>query len=137
MTDRFYQICYQAGLPPIRLHDPRHLAATAMLAAGVDIKLVHEVLGHKTASFTRYLHQRLPRSSRTRGRGDRRVPDRIAGARAPAGPTSAEHNRNPVQRRGGTGRWVGSAPADQANQSDATRQAGRTRCMRRPVSRTG
>ncbi|MGW4409650.1 tyrosine-type recombinase/integrase [Nonomuraea sp. NPDC004702] len=53
VTDRFYQICYQAGLPPIRLHDLRHLAATAMLAAGVDIKLVQEALGHKTASFTR------------------------------------------------------------------------------------
>ncbi|NRQ38447.1 site-specific integrase [Nonomuraea sp. NN258] len=53
VTDRFYGICYQAGLPPIRLHDLRHLAATAMLAAGVDIKLVQEALGHKTASFTR------------------------------------------------------------------------------------
>ncbi|MFI6396167.1 tyrosine-type recombinase/integrase [Nonomuraea sp. NPDC050540] len=53
VTDRFYWICYQAGLPPIRLHDLRHLAATGMLAAGVDIRLVQESLGHKTASFTR------------------------------------------------------------------------------------
>ncbi|MFK4043170.1 tyrosine recombinase XerC [Nonomuraea wenchangensis] len=53
VTDRFYGICYQAGLPPIRLHDLRHGAATAMLAAGVDIKIVQETLGHKTSAFTR------------------------------------------------------------------------------------
>ncbi|MEV4808220.1 tyrosine-type recombinase/integrase, partial [Nonomuraea sp. NPDC049421] len=51
--DRFYGICYQAGLPPIRLHDLRHGAATAMLAAEVDIKIVQETLGHKTSAFTR------------------------------------------------------------------------------------
>ncbi|NRQ30928.1 site-specific integrase [Nonomuraea sp. NN258] len=53
VTDRFYWLCYQAGLPPIRLHDLRHGAATAMLAAGVDIKIVQEALGHKTSAFTR------------------------------------------------------------------------------------
>ncbi|MFG1711322.1 tyrosine recombinase XerC [Nonomuraea sp. M3C6] len=52
-TDRFYWLCYQAGLPPIRLHDLRHGAATAMLAAGVDIKIVQETLGHKSSAFTR------------------------------------------------------------------------------------
>jgi integrase len=53
VSDRFYAICYQAGLPPIRLHDLRHLAATAMLAAGADAVLVQKALGHRTASFTR------------------------------------------------------------------------------------
>ncbi|SEH02425.1 Site-specific recombinase XerD [Nonomuraea solani] len=53
VTDRFYWLCYQAGLPPIRLHDLRHGAATAMLAAGVDIKIVQETLGHKSSAFTR------------------------------------------------------------------------------------
>ncbi|MEV0386866.1 tyrosine-type recombinase/integrase [Nonomuraea sp. NPDC050643] len=53
VTDRFYGLCHQAGLPPIRLHDLRHGAATAMLAAGVDIKIVQETLGHKTSAFTR------------------------------------------------------------------------------------
>ncbi|NBF00553.1 site-specific integrase [Nonomuraea sp. KC401] len=53
VTDRFYWLCYQAGLPPIRLHDLRHGAATAMLAAGVDIKIVQETLGHTSSSFTR------------------------------------------------------------------------------------
>ncbi|WP_219508956.1 tyrosine-type recombinase/integrase [Nonomuraea ceibae] len=53
VTDRFYGICYQAGLPPIRLHDLRHGAATAMLAAGADIKIVQETLGHTSSAFTR------------------------------------------------------------------------------------
>ncbi|MER6009022.1 tyrosine-type recombinase/integrase [Nonomuraea angiospora] len=53
VTDRFYWLCYEAGLPPIRLHDLRHGAATAMLAAGVDIKIVQETLGHTSSAFTR------------------------------------------------------------------------------------
>jgi integrase len=40
-------------LPPIRYHDLRHGAATLALAAGVDIKVVSETLGHSKSSFTR------------------------------------------------------------------------------------
>jgi len=36
-----------------RYHDLRHGAATLSLAAGVDIKIVQEMLGHSTSSFTR------------------------------------------------------------------------------------
>jgi integrase len=35
----------EAGLPPIRLHDLRHGAATLLLAAGHDMKMVQEILG--------------------------------------------------------------------------------------------
>jgi Phage integrase family len=48
----FEQIAYLAGLPPIRLHDPRHFAATLALAAGVDIKVVQEKLGHSSRAIT-------------------------------------------------------------------------------------
>ena len=41
----FEQIAYLAGLPPIRLHDLRHGAATLLLAAGHDMKVVQETLG--------------------------------------------------------------------------------------------
>ncbi len=43
----------EAGLPPIRFHDLRHRSATLSLAAGVDIKVVQEMLGHSTSAFTR------------------------------------------------------------------------------------
>jgi integrase len=39
-------------LPPIRLHDLRHCAATLSLAAGVDKKVVSEMLGHSRYQFT-------------------------------------------------------------------------------------
>ncbi|MGW7483223.1 tyrosine-type recombinase/integrase [Nonomuraea muscovyensis] len=35
----------EAGLPPVRLHDLRHGAATIFLAAGHDMKVVQETLG--------------------------------------------------------------------------------------------
>ncbi|MDN3360134.1 tyrosine-type recombinase/integrase [Actinomadura sp. DC4] len=35
----------EADVPPIRLHDLRHGAATLLLAAGYDIKVVQETLG--------------------------------------------------------------------------------------------
>jgi len=39
-------------LPPIRLHDLRHLAATLALTAGVEMKVVSEMLRYKTLSIT-------------------------------------------------------------------------------------
>jgi integrase len=36
----FKQLAREAGLPPVRLHDLRHGAASLMLAANVDIKVV-------------------------------------------------------------------------------------------------
>lgn len=39
-------------LPPIRLHDLRHGAASLSLAAGNDLKAVQEMLGHASMSFT-------------------------------------------------------------------------------------
>jgi integrase len=52
VTARFRNLVAEAGLPPIRLHDLRHGAATLALAAGVDMKIVQEMLGHVTLAFT-------------------------------------------------------------------------------------
>jgi integrase len=52
VTDIFELIAYGCGLPPIRLHDLRHFAATLALAAGVDIKVVQEQLGHSSRAIT-------------------------------------------------------------------------------------
>ena len=42
-----------AALGSTALHDLRHGSATLSLAAGVDIKIVQEMLGHATSAFTR------------------------------------------------------------------------------------
>jgi integrase len=51
-TARFHKIRAGAELPPIRLHDLRHSAASLMLAAGVPAKVVQETLGHSTVGLT-------------------------------------------------------------------------------------
>jgi integrase len=45
VTYAFHMIAYLAGLPPVRLHDLRHGAATLLLAAGHGMKVVQETLG--------------------------------------------------------------------------------------------
>jgi integrase len=42
----------QAGLPDVRFHDLRHGAATVLIAAGVDLKVVSELLGHSSVAIT-------------------------------------------------------------------------------------
>jgi integrase len=52
VSERFERLVRAAGLPPIRLRDLRHGAATLALAAGVDLKTVQEMLGHSQLSVT-------------------------------------------------------------------------------------
>jgi len=48
----FSTLLKQAGLPHMRLHDLRHSAATILLAMGVPIKVVQELLGHSSITIT-------------------------------------------------------------------------------------
>jgi integrase len=52
VTKQFQHLTEEADLPPIRLHDLRHGAATHALAAGVDMKVVSERLGHSGIAIT-------------------------------------------------------------------------------------
>jgi integrase len=52
VLDRFRQLTAEAALPPIRVHDLRHLAATIMLSAGVPIAMVSKTLRHKNLATT-------------------------------------------------------------------------------------
>lgn len=56
VTHQFDKEVAAAGLPPIRFHDLRHVAATLALAAGVDMKVVQEMLGHASLSVTSDLY---------------------------------------------------------------------------------
>jgi integrase len=48
----FKTVAEAAKLPVIRFHDMRHTAATILLAKGVHVKLVSEMLGHSTIVLT-------------------------------------------------------------------------------------
>ncbi len=52
VSQRFERLSYRLGLPPIRLHDLRHGAATLALAAGKDIKVVSAMLRHSSHKIT-------------------------------------------------------------------------------------
>jgi integrase len=49
---RFRRLVELSGLPPVRLHDLRHGAATLAHAAGADLKTVQEQLGHTSIVLT-------------------------------------------------------------------------------------
>jgi integrase len=57
VTDLFERLVAASGLPPIRLRDLRHGAATLMLAADIDIKIVSDTLGHSDTRITRDIYQ--------------------------------------------------------------------------------
>jgi integrase len=56
VTRHFQALAIKAGLPAIRLHDLRHTNASLALAAGIDIKVVSERLGHSTMAVTADLY---------------------------------------------------------------------------------
>lgn len=52
VTHRFQATLRAAGLPRQRFHDLRHAAASFMLAEGVPLRVVMEVLGHSEIGTT-------------------------------------------------------------------------------------
>jgi integrase len=52
LTKRMQGVMRAAGVPVIRFHDLRHTFATLALAAHVPIKVVCEMLGHKSVKMT-------------------------------------------------------------------------------------
>jgi integrase len=52
LTRLFRRLVTESGLPPVTLHGLRHGAATLALAAGTDLKIVQDQLGHSTITLT-------------------------------------------------------------------------------------
>jgi integrase len=52
MGEAFRKLLQNAGLPPMHFHDLRHSAATILLAQGVNVKVVSELLGHSDIAIT-------------------------------------------------------------------------------------
>ncbi|HTX35404.1 MAG TPA: site-specific integrase [Bryobacteraceae bacterium] len=48
----FYQVRDGAGIKDLRFHDLRHSCASFLLAHGVPIKMISELLGHSSTAFT-------------------------------------------------------------------------------------
>ena len=89
VTRHFAQLIAVAELPPIRLHDLRHGAATLALAAGTDMKVVQEMLGHSSITITADTYTSvLPEMSRAAAQAAANlIPRRrSAGLSSPPGP---------------------------------------------------
>src|SRR4051794_33744100 len=56
VSQRFDRLVARHDLPPVRLHDLRHGAATLALTAGADIKVVSNELGHSSTQITQDLY---------------------------------------------------------------------------------
>jgi integrase len=52
MTRAFARLVKRSGLPRLRLHDLRHTHATHLLAAGTNVRVTSERLGHASVAFT-------------------------------------------------------------------------------------
>jgi integrase len=70
ISDLWDRAIRDLGMRPIRLHDARHSAASAMLSAGVPVTTVSQILGHSTPVITMsvYAHS-LPGAGRAAAEG--------------------------------------------------------------------
>jgi integrase len=59
VSRRWKEMCNEAGLPVLKLHAARHMAATLALLAGTDTKIVSETLGHSSSYFTQDFYQHV------------------------------------------------------------------------------
>jgi integrase len=51
----------KAGLPAMRYHDLRHSAASLMLASGMDLRIISEVLGHSVPAMSALYAHVMPK----------------------------------------------------------------------------
>ncbi len=66
ITDRFTDLTAEADLPPIRLHDTRHVAASTALEGGATMRDVQVMLGHGSLGTTERYTSAYPQgASRT------------------------------------------------------------------------
>ena len=68
LTHRFNTLVKEFDLPPIRLHDLRHGAATLALASHTDLKVIQQMLGHSSIVTTA---DRIIKAARSRAPGSR------------------------------------------------------------------
>ena len=112
VSQRFDRLVARHDLPPVRLHDLRHGAATLALAAGADIKVVSHELGHSSTQITQDLYTSvLPQVSQAAAdavaallASAREAGDRVCLMPVPGslGHTTATRGNDPDTHAGGT-----------------------------------
>ncbi|MFV2088959.1 tyrosine-type recombinase/integrase, partial [Micromonospora sp. LOL_021] len=123
-TTRFRKLVHRVGLPPVRLHDLRHGAASLAHHAGADLKTLQDLLGHSsvvvtadtytsvlpeaqrrcadaTANLVLAAARRTRRKIRNKARNNRPTRRPKPGAPTPAAPAVAAKPQ--VTRPGGSG----------------------------------
>ena len=64
MARRFQRLLKRVGLPHKRFHDLRHTCASLLLAQGVPLREVSEILGHSGIQITKDVYRHLSRDRR-------------------------------------------------------------------------
>ncbi len=52
VTHKFQELLARSGLPRLRFHDLRHTCASLLVAMGVPLPVVRDILGHSQISIT-------------------------------------------------------------------------------------
>ncbi|MFF4605205.1 tyrosine recombinase XerC [Streptomyces sp. NPDC001339] len=93
MSQAFTRLIKRLGLPPIRLHDLRHCAASLSLAAGLSMKAIQALLGHASYSLTADTYTSLmPQFAQAEADATAAMVPRRA---APVPPTDPDGSRQP------------------------------------------
>jgi integrase len=130
LTRTFKKLAALAGLPPIRLHDLRHGAASLALSAGVELKVVQEMLGHSSIVLTADTYTSvLPDAAHA-------AAEKVADLIIKAGclvPGTRRRRRRQARRKPRAGTHAGRGQPGHAKRSRAhpARQIGRPHCRRR------
>jgi len=80
---RFQKVLPLAGLPKMRIHDLRHSAVAILIAQGVNIKAIGELLGHSSVAFTLQVYGHLLEEAK------RETADKMDSALSPVATTVA------------------------------------------------
>ncbi|MFJ8311644.1 MULTISPECIES: tyrosine recombinase XerC [unclassified Streptomyces] len=97
VSKAFSRLIQRLGLPPIRLHDLRHRAASFSLAAGLSMKAIQALLGHASFSLTADTYTSLmPQFAKAEAEATAAIVPR---RRAPGTPSDPDAKPTPARQR--------------------------------------